>query len=93
MMTDDTLLKPTRAEWDEWARAEDLRPDHPVVRYLARNEPRPWDAYDSYDAYVRAEVEAGLADVAAGRIVSNEVVQEESRVWRERMLKKLASER
>ena len=93
MSDSDTLTKPTKAEWLEWATAGTLPPDHPVVRYMAEHGPRPWEAYESYEAYYRAEVEKGLADIAAGRVVDHEEVVAEGRRRRASLMKRDASQR
>lgn len=44
------------------------------------------EQYSAYDRWFRARVEEGLADLAAGRVVSNEEAKERSRIRLERFL-------
>ena len=84
--------KPSEAEWREWATADDLPEDHPVMRYMAEHGPRPWEAYESYEAYVRAKVAEGRADFEAGRVLTQEEVTRRYRERRAELLKRLEAE-
>jgi predicted transcriptional regulator len=42
----------------------------------------------AYDAWFRSHVEAGLADIEAGRVVSNEEVEAESAKWQAEVLQR-----
>lgn len=53
------------------------RPASQVVRELMREFVDKQQQERSYNDFVRAKVEAGLADVRAGRMIPNEVVEAE----------------
>lgn len=60
------------------------RPASQVVRELMREFVQKQQEERSYDAFLRAKVQTGLADVEAGRVVSNERVEAEFAARRRR---------
>ncbi|RZJ02443.1 MAG: antitoxin of toxin-antitoxin stability system [Brevundimonas sp.] len=61
------------------------RPASQVVRELMRQFVDKQREDRDYDAFYRAKVEAGLADMRAGRVIPNEVVEAEFAARRRRV--------
>lgn len=90
MSATDTIAKPTEAEWDDWLNLSEYDPNHPVELYLhGPNTTTP----EEYDAYYRRSVAQGLADIAAGRVVSREEVERRSQARQAELRERIKAER
>jgi predicted transcriptional regulator len=78
-----------KAEFAQAAKESD-RTGAQLLRDFMREYVRKREEDAAYDAWFIAEVEKGIADADAGRLIPHEEVKAESAAWRAEMLRKIS---
>ena len=77
-----------KAEFTQAAKESD-RTGAQLLRDFMREYVRKREEDAAYDAWFIAEVEKGIAEADAGRLISNEEVKARSAAWKAELLRKL----